>query len=71
MFSGTEVPGSSYSRSRGASAPRPTRELMFGTVDCYLLLRPATAAGHAIDATNASRNKLLFYIHPRGVGHAH
>ena len=42
---------------------RATRgELMFGTVDCYLLWRLTGGKVHATDATNASRT-LLFNIH--------
>jgi glycerol kinase len=42
---------------------RATRgELMFGTVDCYLLWRLTGGRVHATDATNASRT-LLFNIH--------
>ncbi len=37
-------------------------ELMFGTVDCYLLWRLTGGKVHATDATNASRT-LLFNIH--------
>src|SRR3569623_301234 len=37
-------------------------ELLFGTVDCYLLWRLTGGAVHATDATNASRT-LLFNIH--------
>src|SRR5229473_1259222 len=37
-------------------------ELMFGTVDCYLLWRLTGGRVHATDATNASRT-LLFNIH--------
>ena len=37
-------------------------ELLFGTVDCYLLWRLTGGKVHATDATNASRT-LLFNIH--------
>lgn len=37
-------------------------ELLFGTIDCYLLWRLTGGAVHATDATNASRT-LLFDIH--------
>ncbi len=37
-------------------------ELLFGTVDCYLLWRLTNGKVHATDATNASRT-LLFNIH--------
>jgi glycerol kinase len=60
-FSGTKVawildhvPGARDRAERG--------ELMFGTVDCYLLWRLTGGAVHATDATNASRT-LLFNIH--------
>lgn len=60
-FSGTkvawildQVPGARQRAERG--------ELMFGTVDCYLLWRLTGGRVHATDATNASRT-LLFNIH--------
>jgi len=60
-FSGTKVawildhvPGARERAGRG--------ELMFGTVDCYLLSRLTGGKSHATDATNASRT-LLFNIH--------
>src|ERR1700712_266059 len=60
-FSGTkiawildQVPGARERAGRG--------ELMFGTVDCYLLWRLTAGRVHATDATNASRT-LLFNIH--------
>jgi len=60
-FSGTKVawildhvPGARERAERG--------ELMFGTVDCYLLWRLTGGKAHATDATNASRT-LLFNIH--------
>jgi glycerol kinase len=60
-FSGTKVawlldnvPGARERAKRG--------ELMFGTVDCYLLWRLTGGRVHATDATNASRT-LLFNIH--------
>ncbi len=60
-FSGTKVawildsvPGARERAMRG--------ELLFGTVDCYLLWRLTGGAVHATDATNASRT-LLFNIH--------
>jgi glycerol kinase len=60
-FSGTKVawildhvPGARERATRG--------ELMFGTVDCYLLWRLTGGKVHATDATNASRT-LLFNIH--------
>ena len=60
-FSGTkiawlldQVPGARQRAERG--------ELLFGTVDCYLLWRLTGGRVHATDATNASRT-LLFNIH--------
>jgi glycerol kinase len=60
-FSGTKVawildhvPGARERAGRG--------ELMFGTIDCYLLWRLTAGRVHATDATNASRT-LLFNIH--------
>jgi glycerol kinase len=60
-FSGTKVawildhvPGARQRAERG--------ELLFGTVDCYLLWRLTGGKAHATDATNASRT-LLFNIH--------
>src|SRR5580704_6160859 len=60
-FSGTKVawildhvPGARERAMRG--------ELLFGTVDCYLLWRLTGGKAHATDATNASRT-LLFNIH--------
>ena len=60
-FSGTKVawildhvPGARERATRG--------ELLFGTVDCYLLWRLTGGKVHATDATNASRT-LLFNIH--------
>jgi glycerol kinase len=60
-FSGTKiawlldnVPGARSRAERG--------ELLFGTVDCYLLWRLTGGKVHATDATNASRT-LLFDIH--------
>ena len=65
-FSGTKVawildhvPGARGRAERG--------ELMFGTVDCYLLWRLTGGKVHATDATNASRT-LLFNIHTGAVG---
>jgi glycerol kinase len=60
-FSGTKVawlldnvPGARPRAMRG--------ELLFGTIDCYLLWRLTGGKVHATDATNASRT-LLFNIH--------
>jgi glycerol kinase len=49
-----QVPGARERATRG--------ELLFGTVDCYLLWRLTGGKVHATDATNASRT-LLFNIH--------
>ncbi|MBN9603796.1 MAG: glycerol kinase GlpK [Afipia felis] len=46
----------------GARERAERGELLFGTVDCYLLWRLTGGAVHATDATNASRT-LLFNIH--------
>src|SRR6201996_3229821 len=46
----------------GARARAERGELLFGTVDCYLLWRLTGGKVHATDATNASRT-LLFNIH--------
>jgi glycerol kinase len=60
-FSGTKVawildhvPGARDRAERG--------ELLFGTIDCYLLWRLTAGKVHATDATNASRT-LMFNIH--------
>jgi len=60
-FSGTKIawlldqaPGSRERAARG--------ELLFGTIDCYLLWRLTGGRVHATDATNAART-LLFNIH--------
>jgi glycerol kinase len=60
-FSGTKIawildhtPGARQRAARG--------ELLFGTIDCYLLWRLTGGRVHATDATNASRT-LLFNIH--------
>ncbi|MFX8102628.1 FGGY family carbohydrate kinase, partial [Acinetobacter baumannii] len=58
-FSGTKVAWI-LDHVPGARAARG--ELMFGTVDCYLLWRLTGGKVHATDATNASRT-LLFNIH--------
>jgi glycerol kinase len=49
-----EIPGARARAERG--------ELLFGTVDCYLLWRLTGGKVHATDATNASRT-MLFDIH--------
>src|SRR5947209_5569652 len=60
-FSGTKVAWI-LDHVPGASARADRGELMFGTVDCYLLWRLTGGQVHATDATNASRT-LLFNIH--------
>jgi glycerol kinase len=60
-FSGTKVAWILDSVP-GARARAMRGELMFGTVDCYLLWRLTGGKVHATDATNASRT-LLFNIH--------
>src|ERR1039457_1617889 len=60
-FSGTKVAWILDSIP-GARARAERGELMFGTVDCYLLWRLTGGKAHATDATNASRT-LLFNIH--------
>ncbi len=52
---------------RRARAAPSAANLMFGTVDCYLLWRLTGGKVHATDATNASRT-LLFNIHDRRDG---
>lgn len=46
----------------GARARAQAGELIFGTVDCYLLWHLTEGKSHATDATNASRT-MLFNIH--------
>ncbi len=60
-FSGTKI-GWILDHVPGARARAERGELLFGTVDCYLLWRLTGARVHATDATNASRT-LLFNIH--------
>jgi len=48
----------------GARARAENGELLFGTVDCYLLWHLTEGKVHATDITNASRT-LLFNIHER------
>jgi glycerol kinase len=60
-FSGTKVAWI-LDHVPGARARAERGELMFGTVDCYLLWRLTAGKVHATDATNASRT-LLFNIH--------
>jgi glycerol kinase len=59
-FSGTKV-GWILDNVPGARARADRGELLFGTVDCYLLWRLTGGKVHATDATNASRT-LLFNI---------
>jgi glycerol kinase len=60
-FSGTKVAWILDSVP-GARKRAEAGELLFGTVDCYLLWRLTGGKVHATDATNASRT-LLFNIH--------
>jgi glycerol kinase len=60
-FSGTKV-GWILDHVPGARKRAEAGELLFGTVDCYLLWRLTGGKVHATDATNASRT-LLFNIH--------
>ncbi|QOZ50756.1 glycerol kinase GlpK [Bradyrhizobium sp. CCBAU 53338] len=60
-FSGTKVAWI-LDHVPGARARAARGELIFGTVDCYLLWRLTGGKVHATDATNASRT-LLFNIH--------
>jgi glycerol kinase len=60
-FSGTKVAWL-LDNVPGARARAERGELLFGTVDCYLLWRLTGGKVHATDATNASRT-LLFNIH--------
>jgi glycerol kinase len=60
-FSGTKIAWL-LDHVPGARARAERGELLFGTVDCYLLWRLTGGKVHATDATNASRT-LLFDIH--------
>jgi len=60
-FSGTKVAWI-LDHVPGARARAERGELLFGTIDCYLLWRLTAGKVHATDATNASRT-LLFNIH--------
>src|ERR1700755_3319839 len=60
-FSGTKVAWI-LDQVPGARKRAEAGELLFGTVDCYLLWRLTGGRVHATDATNASRT-LLFNIH--------
>jgi len=63
-FSGTKVAWI-LDHVAGARERAQRGELLFGTVDCYLLWRLTGGKVHATDATNASRT-LLFNIHTGG-----
>jgi len=60
-FSGTKVAWI-LDHVPGARERADAGQLMFGTVDCYLLWRLTGGKAHVTDATNASRT-LLFDIH--------
>jgi glycerol kinase len=60
-FSGTKVAWI-LDQVPGARKRAEAGDLLFGTVDCYLLWRLTGGKVHATDATNASRT-LLFNIH--------
>lgn len=60
-FSGTKIAWI-LNHVPGARAQAERGELLFGTVDCFLLWRLTGGKVHATDATNASRT-LLFNIH--------
>ena len=60
-FSGTKVAWI-LDNVAGARARAERGELLFGTVDCYLIWRLTGGAVHATDATNASRT-MLYNIH--------
>jgi glycerol kinase len=59
-FSATKI-GWILDRVEGARARAERGELLFGTVDCWLIWRLTDGATHATDATNAART-LLFDI---------
>ncbi len=60
-FSGTKVKWL-LDNVPGARAKAVNGELLFGTIDCFLLWRLTGGKAHKTDATNASRT-LLFNIH--------
>jgi glycerol kinase len=60
-FSGTKIAWL-LDQVPGARARAERGELVFGTIDCYLLWRLTGGRVHATDATNASRT-LLYNIH--------
>lgn len=60
-FSGTKIAWI-LDHVPGARARAERGELLFGTIDCFLLWRLTGGKVHATDATNASRT-LLFNIH--------
>lgn len=60
-FSGTKVKWL-FDNVKGVKEQADRGELLFGTVDTYLLWRMTKGQSHATDATNASRT-LMFNIH--------
>ena len=60
-FSGTKIAWI-LDNIEGARAKAGKGDLLFGTVDCYLIWRMTGRAVHATDATNAART-LLYNIH--------
>src|SRR5260370_10173137 len=67
-FSGTKVAWI-LDQVPGARARAERGELMFGTVDCYLLWRLTRGKGHASDAPTPSRT--LLFNFPTGQSDAH
>ena len=63
-FSGTKV-NWILDQVDGARERAERGELLFGTVDCFLIWRLTDGEVHATDATNASRT-LMFNIHQQG-----
>ena len=60
-FSGTKIAWI-LDNVEGARAKAENGDLLFGTVDCYLIWRMTGGGVHATDATNAART-LLYNIH--------
>ena len=60
-FSGTKIAWI-LDNIEGARAKAENGDLLFGTVDCYLIWRMTGGGVHATDATNAART-LLYNIH--------
>ena len=60
-FSGTKLKWL-LDETEGARARAEAGELLFGTVDCFIIWKLTGGAVHATDATNASRT-LLYNIH--------